>query len=624
MAEFIEYRMEEMIQELEQMERTNMFDKQEVRTIGKMRKEFEAKIQRQVKSEEDFLRYIQYEIDVLNLVKVRRQKMGLSGSKADIEYSIANRLNRLFRIAVTVFKDDIRIWAWYLSFCKRVGFHSSASNMLARMLAIHSDKPSLWKCAATVEFEEMNSVENARQYLMRGLRFHPESRLLHLELFKLELTYADMKRKESGQQDKDANSSDSRLPGDADNAAGCSSQDHVEMVGLDQVKEGKIAEVMYEMAVKKINDVSFITTLLSTASKYDFTQNLQRKIINDLLKNFPNDELTWNTMARRELEGLHYTDSPFPSEHRAVKDDSKKSLRERIKLCVGVYVAAFKKVNTERMWSLYIDTLLEINEDTTHLPVFKKKLLREAFQGAHAAGKLAQKYYKLWAEMLQSTNKVHKLDSVLRVATERFPQSPELWLLRLRFHIALRDEVSVNRVFRDAVVGVGGRAEAALPLWRTLLLYYQDRKERPKVETVFKEGLAQPPAVSRALKPLYLEWAVLTKGIIAGRKTYKSICMQPPFSLELHLKMVSFECFQPEVKLDQVRKCFNTACEQFGKTNTDVWLQYVKFEHEHGEEKCVSELYWRAVKTLEPSHTDTFISEFNFLRTGLTPATSSS
>ncbi|KAJ8866840.1 hypothetical protein PR048_032701 [Dryococelus australis] len=172
-------------------------------------------------------------------------------------------------------------------------------------------------------------------------------------------------------------------------------------------------------------------------------------------------------------------------------------------------------------------------------------------------------------EMLQSMNKVQKLESVLRVATERFPKSFELWLLRLRFHIAYMNEVSVNQVFLDAVVALGSSSESTLALWKTLILYYQERKERQKVETVFKEGMAQPAAISRPLKPLYLEWVVLTKGIVAGRKLYDSVSSQPPFCLELHIKMASFECFQAEVKLDQVRKCFNTACEQFGKTNTE-------------------------------------------------------
>lgn len=68
--------------------------------------------------------------------------------------------------------------------------------MLVRMLQVHSDKPQLWKLAAKWEFEESQSVENARQFLLRGLRAHPDSRLLYAEAFRMELHYAAKKRTE--------------------------------------------------------------------------------------------------------------------------------------------------------------------------------------------------------------------------------------------------------------------------------------------------------------------------------------------------------------------------------------------------------------------------------------------
>lgn len=50
------------------------------------------------------------------------------------------------------------------------------------MTQIHPDKPILWKLAAKWEFEECHSVENARKFLLRGLRFHPDSKLLNTEV----------------------------------------------------------------------------------------------------------------------------------------------------------------------------------------------------------------------------------------------------------------------------------------------------------------------------------------------------------------------------------------------------------------------------------------------------------
>ncbi|XP_017876078.2 U3 small nucleolar RNA-associated protein 6 homolog [Ceratina calcarata] len=72
MAEFVEKRCEDMIPELEQMERMKLFDKNEIRGIAKKLKEYEYKIQRHTKTKEDYLRYIQYEMDLLKLIKQRR------------------------------------------------------------------------------------------------------------------------------------------------------------------------------------------------------------------------------------------------------------------------------------------------------------------------------------------------------------------------------------------------------------------------------------------------------------------------------------------------------------------------------------------------------------------------
>ena len=77
--------------------------------------------------------------------------------------------------------------------------------------------------------------------------------------------------------------------------------------------------------------------------------------------------------------------------------------------CCGVYTAIVKQLPTERMWSLYLEALLELNQDQIHLPKFKKNLLREAFQGAHSAGCLQEKYYLRWVRLYTSLTLAHAM-----------------------------------------------------------------------------------------------------------------------------------------------------------------------------------------------------------------------
>jgi hypothetical protein len=57
-------------------------------------------------------------------------------------------------------------------------------------------------------------------------------------------------------------------------------------------------------------------------------------------------------------------------------------------------------------------------------------------------------------------------------------------------------------------------------------------------------------------------------GIVAARKMYESMSIQPPFCLELHARMAALESIQSNVNLKCVRRCHEMACDQFGKNNT--------------------------------------------------------
>lgn len=98
MAEFVELKLEEMLPELEQMQRVQLFTEEEIRyvfqqkisteyylltlccsfactlrAIIKKRRDFEYKLQKHTKCKEDYLKYIQYEINLLTLLRLRRE-----------------------------------------------------------------------------------------------------------------------------------------------------------------------------------------------------------------------------------------------------------------------------------------------------------------------------------------------------------------------------------------------------------------------------------------------------------------------------------------------------------------------------------------------------------------------
>lgn len=151
----------------------------------------------------------------------------------------------------------------------------------------------------------------------------------------------------------------------------------------------KRAMLIYGHA-KKINDVTFHIKILNIVQEHKNTEKLQKIIIENLMENYKNEPETWDIMARRELNGFVYKDNCCMN----IADSS--TMRDRISSCNEVYQNAVKKINTEIMWSLYIDCLLEINQDMVILPNYKKKLLKIALMQAHHVKKLQEQYYVDW------------------------------------------------------------------------------------------------------------------------------------------------------------------------------------------------------------------------------------
>lgn len=46
--------------------------------------------------------------------------MGYQQKKANIDFTIGNRVNKLFKQAIFRFQDDVRLWLSYIKFCKEV------------------------------------------------------------------------------------------------------------------------------------------------------------------------------------------------------------------------------------------------------------------------------------------------------------------------------------------------------------------------------------------------------------------------------------------------------------------------------------------------------------------------
>ncbi|XP_054263030.1 U3 small nucleolar RNA-associated protein 6 homolog [Macrosteles quadrilineatus] len=569
MAETVEFRTEEMIPELEAM-LVLLFDKDEVQSLQNMRKDYEYKIIRTTKRKDDFIKYINFETQFLRMLKLRYKKRGIqkNAKLSNIEYAIGRRLHRLFMLAIRSFPKDLRLWMAYVKFCQKMRFSSAASRVLEQMLDQHGhSKPELYKLAAKIELDDCNDIEKARKYLLMGIHVHKDNKSLLTEAFRLELIDAERKRKEL---------EDKNMALDLTNV-------HL---------SAKKAESIYDSAIKKLNDVELMNDLMNICAEYSFAQPLQNRISQDLFEHDTNERM-WDIIATRELN----------------HSDGKLTPKAKIQKCVTLYETAVMRLNTGKMWAYYLDALIELGKDTFVLPNYKRKLLQSALQKAATAGKLTEKYYLVWVSHLQMPEKHKKLVEVLQGAVKKLPESVTLWHTLLKVHLTKGEEKQANQVFEQ---GVAALTKNSLPLWQ-LMLQFEQTKRNNKVEELFKKSWTQCREISQPLKPMYLEWLVLTQGIVVARKTYDNLCENSAPCLEMHKKMIYLESIQPSMSMKRIRHCHTIACAQFGDLDVNVWMDHCKFEINSGDTERLSEIYWRARKNLSPQQFETFLSELTII-----------
>ncbi|KAJ1934841.1 U3 snoRNP protein, partial [Kickxella alabastrina] len=199
MAEIVQYHLEKMVGELEDLERRELFSKPELKAIVKKRTKFEYALKRRRVPRAAFLRYVEYEMNVDALRQRRKSRMGQVGQKTTLsDYSIRQRIISIYERAVVRHSDDIDMWLQFIDFVKSQraggsqdedaqGFTRLLGQLYARAITAHPYEAQLWILAAAHEFEANVNGTAARVLLQRAIRVNPKDKRLWIEYFRLEI-----------------------------------------------------------------------------------------------------------------------------------------------------------------------------------------------------------------------------------------------------------------------------------------------------------------------------------------------------------------------------------------------------------------------------------------------------
>ncbi|KAH8265877.1 hypothetical protein KR038_009218 [Drosophila bunnanda] len=624
MAEFIAEMQERLLPEYEQMKNYNVFTADQVRDIISRRERLFLKITKSHQSISDYLEFILYEKDMHQTITEKEKKMHvkLTGLKA----SLATRIMRLYREVLAKFPHDRRLWNNWIKFSKKVN-PVEVAGIYEKMLLYHGDAADFWVDAACwlYEFNRLN-FDRVKDILLRGLQRHPDSEILNKCFF-------DIMLKEASLASNERNLAENTL----------SEQD----IKLERV------EAVYRNSMTNITQLDYFVKLLESCEDHaELTHKLQRVIIDDMQEKFPREPGLWDLLAQRELRGYHLGDMAENEEEPVAADGDAKgdgqpaskksrphvnarSLKRRIQLCVTVYKSAVEEVQTKEMWSRYLDAMLALNSDTKTERALKQQSLADALEAGHHSKMMGVKHYTVLRKMLGSAPGGRETAvSILTEALKRDESSVEMHELLLATHIQNDSEPQVYELFNKIQKRV--HSAAALPLWRSVILYYRTRQDAlgaQRLDEIYALACKSPYVEFGELRSDYLSYLWQERSVEAARKEYSKLAIQPPMTLALHRKMVQLEsslavrvrfiyslyviclfsilviCLQDQASLKCWRMCYEFMAAYFGKTEPRVWVEYLAFERDHGETKNIALLTQRALTSLQPQYVPAFEAE---------------
>ncbi|KAJ3615251.1 hypothetical protein NHX12_018819 [Muraenolepis orangiensis] len=590
MAEVIQLRVEERIPEYEQLERVGLLTNHEIKLMIKRVTSLEYTLQRIVLCKEDFIAYVQYEINVLELIKKRREHIKYYLKREEIEFPIIQRINFVFKRATNKWKGDVQLWLSHIAFCKKWGTMSQLSKVFSAVIAIHPDKTGIWIMAAKSELEDMDSSESARQLFLRALRFHPEDKKLFQEYFRMELLHAENLRKQKSLLEEAK-----IVPGQYEFSP--------------EIMSGKLAEIVYKEATEKIQGAEFTISLLTIAAIFDFTKDLQDVILHDIHSKYTEDWVTWDFMARRELK------APSVGAELTTAKGRASDIARREDRCCLVYEEGLKILNTEPMFTCYASFCSERQKRTTNVQELKNKRkdrLLEVFQRAHDSSLLKETFYKDWLQILLTLGDAERVAGVAMAATQRFSQSVATWILRLQILMQL-ESGDMDKLFKEALECISPKE--SLPLWQLQMQWSQSSQSSEETEALFKRGiLSDAAAVAMEMKVRYVDWAYSTWGFKRARRAFVSLHESRPFSKTFFTRMIEIELEQTLPKMTHLRDYYERALREFGSHDNDLWLGYIMEElGPHGQVENVGKLYWRAMNMLQADSQEDFVSKYTLL-----------
>ena len=139
MADAVQYAMEGMVPELEDLKHKSLMTESEVKSLVQRRSQFEYQMRRRQPLKRDFLKAIEYELNFDVLRRRRKKRLAIQGLKyrdGPSDFAAMKRISSIYQRALRNFSQDVTLWLEYFDFSMKSGSAKVLKKTFARYVLV--------------------------------------------------------------------------------------------------------------------------------------------------------------------------------------------------------------------------------------------------------------------------------------------------------------------------------------------------------------------------------------------------------------------------------------------------------------------------------------------------------
>ncbi|KAH0698830.1 hypothetical protein KY284_013045 [Solanum tuberosum] len=643
MADVVQFKLERMLPELDDLEKRGLFSRQEIAEIVKQRRKFEYRLKRPSPLKQDFVAYIDYEksLDSLRLLRKKAQ-MKTTGDrklkKSVSDYAGVSRIIEIYRLATTRFKGDIELWFQYLEFC-RERRNGRMKKALAQVIRFHPKVPGVWIYAAAWEFDNNLNAAAARALMHSGLRACPTSEDLWVEYLRMELTYLNkLKARKvvlgedegtlarSGKSAKEEQWRDENKElfivlddkREEDKLSNLHDGDSKEKLDLFREQGLSVLQTVYGGSIKALpSSFSLRTKFLDILEATDLghSEDMRNEILADMKRDFSKEPKYWDWLARQEVIDLNN-----PETTEAMTAD-------QLSRAIQVYEEGLKIVPSASMFDCYAKFLMDVirfkNKGSQSSELFSTAShvmdpishLLVVYEKAETIGCITEDLACQHVSFLLQLGKVDEAKTLAeKLCSGKFSEAVQLWALRFSIEMRfIQKNCTPNKAALSSIFEPLRSVLLKLPIleaetiWLMALKYFSTHKKffdklvETSISLLAKDGGSDD---GFSLSTTIVNFVLQRDGLGSARELYKRFLALPHPGLSLYRNCIELELnlasSGDKISLGNVQKLFETALTTYDQ-DVRLWQDYYNMEIKMGTSETAAAVHWRARKTLKKS-----------------------